>query len=204
MNNYEKHFEEELAILQSTLTEGDELVIKDFIPLIKQATDIFSKQGHSGSSAPFYANALANAIKDVLLFRPLSPITGDDSEWVCDHMEEGMCQNKRLSSVFKKKGGQAYYLDAIVWSGEEEHDRFTGTVSGISSRQYVKFPFIPKTFYVDVVKIYWNEEGKPPAEVDCHEEDWKEGKRYYQYSIKDHAQLEEVFAYYDKYEQTNR
>lgn len=196
MNNYQKHFEEELAILQS---QHKDLVIEDFIDLIKQATVIFEKQGHSGSSAPFYANVLANTIKDVLLFRPLSPITGEDSEWVCDHMEEGMCQNKRLSSIFKKKDGRAYYLDAIVWRGEEEGDVFTGTVGDISSRQYIKsFPFTPKTFYVDVVKQYF--EGKPEDTEPYHEEKAEDGSvRYYKYVINNRAQIEEVFAYYDNF-----
>lgn len=196
MNNYQKHFEEELAILQS---QHKELVIEDFIDLIKQATVIFEKQGHSGSSAPFYANVLANTIKDVLLFRPLSPITGEDSEWVCDHMEEGVCQNKRLSSIFKKKDGRAYYLDAIVWRGEEEGDVFTGTVGDISSRQYIKsFPFTPKTFYVDVVKQYF--EGKPEDIEPYYEEKAEDGSvRYYKYVINNRAQIEEVFAYYDNF-----
>jgi hypothetical protein len=174
MNNYLKHFRKELAILRASLADGDNLVIEDFIKDIESITEKFSKQGHSGASAPCYAGTLCSAIRKVLAFEPLSPITGDESEW--NHIGEVDYQNNRLGSVFKEgKQGAPYYLDAIIWSGEDEYDTFTGTVDGIASRQYIKLPFTPKKFYIDVVR---DEAGE--------------------YHIKDRTQLNEVFTYYDK------
>ncbi len=199
MNNYKKHFERELKIMEANLKEGNNLAIKDFIPDIISITEKFSGQGHSGGSAPFYAGALSSAIKNVLLFNPLSPLTGEDSEWNNDISNDDHYQNNRLSSVFKEgKDGQAYYLDAIVWSGEDEHDTFTGGVEELQSRQYIKsFPFVKKTFYINVKKEYYD--GKPAETKPYYEEDHKDGtKAYYQYVIKNRKQLDEVFNYYDK------
>lgn len=195
MSNYKKHFERELKILNDNLEEGDSLVIKDFIPLIEQALDVFSEQGHSGGSAPFYANALGDTIKKVMLFEPLSPITGDDDEWGENNMDGKTLQNKRLSSVFKEgKDGKPYYIDAIVFKGQNDCC-FTGSSielkdgSTISSRQFIKLPFTPKTFYIDVIETEW---------ADKDETVEKEGGGWWTSVVKDEKQLNEVFEYYDK------
>lgn len=179
-SNYEKRFDIELEILRKQNKDEGTLLIEDFIPVIRRAIRVFSRQGHSGGSAPYYAEALSNTLKNVLLFKPLSQVTGHESEW-SDDTGEGVFQNKRVSALFKDNKG-AYYLDAIIWSGEEEWDTFSGTVEDIKSRQYVKFPFTPKTFYIDVIR----------TKVD----DDSVGDRSYIYSIKDKKQLEEVFKYY--------
>lgn len=202
--SYKKHFERELTILRSSVEkpkeEGGELLINDFIPEIRMIIDKFAKQGHSGSSAPFYAGALSRTIKNTLLFKPLSPITGEEDEWndTGETLNKGekneMYQNKRLSAVFKDgKEGKPYYLNAIVWQGEEEYDTFTGHVEGISSKQYIKLPFQPKTFYIDVVKDF-DINKYPENEV----VEGRDGK--YVYRLKDKNQLKEVFEYYDRYE----
>ena len=176
MSNYKKHFDRELKIMKDNLKKGDSLAIKDFIPDIESIIEKFSKQGHSGGSAPFYAGALSSVIKKTLLFHPLSPLAGKDDEWNNDISQDDTCQNNRERAVFKKgKNGRAYFLNAIVWVGEDRGNAFTGSVEGIDSRQFIKsFPFTPKTFYVDVVR------GEPD------------------YVIKNKKQLEEVFRYYSK------
>lgn len=137
---------------------------------VLELLEVFSKQGHSGMSAPF----AIGYFEKLAMFKPLAGITGEDSEWnYCD----GTYQNNRLSSVFKQqKNGRPYYLDAIVWKSQNGCT-FTGKVEDISSRQYIKsFPFTDKTFYIDVI------------------ESENETK------IKDRNQLKPVFEYYDKYE----
>ena len=52
-------------------------------------------------------------------------------------------------------------------------------VEGMQSRQYIKFPFYPKSFYIDVVR---DEQGN--------------------YTIKDREQLIPVFEYYEEYKPT--
>jgi hypothetical protein len=183
LNNYQRHFERELKILREGLEKGDRLIIEPFIPTIKRITELFSKEGHSGCSASFAAPALAETIKNVLLFKPLSPITGADDEWSNPGGE--IFQNNRLSSVFKQgKDGKPYYLDAIVWKSQNDCT-FTGSVfkaDGVRvfSRQYIKLPFKPKTFYIDVI------------EKEVAKDDWES-------YIKDEKQLEEVFEYYEEY-----
>jgi len=71
--------------------------------------ELFADQGHSGMSAP-YAVALFQTLAS---WKPLTPLTGDDSEW----MEVGpdVWQNKRASNVFKGEDGRAYWMDGIVF-----------------------------------------------------------------------------------------
>ena len=181
MNNYLKHFEAELKILKSTVGKGDRLLIEPYIPIIKKIIKVFGNQGHSGCSAPMEAGVLANTIKNVLAFKPLSPITGNDGEWTNVH--DAIYQNKRLSAVFKDgANGKPYYLDAVVWKNQTG-SCYTGQAlksdgTKILSRQYIKFPFVPKTFYVDVI------------EKEIAKGDWE-------FYIKDERQLEEALRYFE-------
>lgn len=55
----------------------------------------FAAQGHSGGSA-----AITLGVAERLLrFQPLTPLTGDDSEWM--EVDTGLWQSKRCPSVFK-------------------------------------------------------------------------------------------------------
>lgn len=142
---------------------------------VQDLLDVFHHHGHSGFSAQRTAYLFYTLIKDGIL----TPLSGNDDEWndVSDINGSIMFQNNRKSDVFKDgKEGRAYYLDAIVWKGQDRGDTFTGKVENVWSRQYVKFPFVPKTFYVDVIR---DEKGN--------------------YTIKDKAQLNNVFEYYDEY-----
>ena len=140
---------------------------------VMELMEVFVKQRHSGASAAL----TISVFKTVAGFKPLIPLTGKNEEWIDIAEEEGetLYQNKRLSSVFKKgKKGRPYYLDAIVFQ-IENGESFSGTVENVESRQYIKsFPFIPKTFYIDVISSGDD------------------------YVIKDKTQLSEVWRYYKK------
>ncbi len=201
MSNTKSHAERELDILIKTTPDA---IIRHFVPEIIALCEAFGNSGQSGGSAPYTAGALSQAVKKLCLFETIAPLTGEDGEWndTGETLNKGekneQYQNKRLSSVFKDgKDGQAYYIDAVVFSGEEEYDTFTGGVGEVNSRQYIKsFPFTPKRFYIDVVKEYYD--GKPDETKDYYEEERHGRKVYYKYVIKDSKQLEEVYAYYDK------
>ncbi len=81
------------------------------------------------------------------------------------------------------KDGNAYFTDAIIFLGESDKETFRGVIDGISSSQYVSFPFVPRTFYVDVKRdlIDTNKEYKNELDI---------------YSIKDKEQLKEIWEYY--------
>ncbi|WP_128547223.1 hypothetical protein [Larkinella soli] len=183
-----KFAEKELSILIASSDDpGNRPLIEEFIPEILALCEKFGLSGQSGGSAPYAAGAIADAIRKLCLFQPLCPITGMDEEWfnVTDLGSEGqLFQNCRLSSVFKKLNGKAYYLDAIVWKTQTgstwSGSAFLPGGTKIMSRQFIKqFPFTPKTFYIDVI------------EEEIAKDDWK-------FTIIDEKQLEEVFSYYQK------
>jgi hypothetical protein len=99
-----------------------------------------------------------------------------------------------------------------VWKGDTEGESgtdwetFSGTVAGITSRQFIKgFPFIPKTFYIDVTREYLpaDHTEEPFYEFDYYDQKIYEAtgvrewvKEKYRYKIKDPKQLEKVWKYY--------
>lgn len=142
MSNLLSHAETELEIAQLLAPDSvyDGMIGKSVQELMK----VFSGQGHSEASA----HMTVEVFSQLALFKPLQPITGHDAEWV--EVEGGLFQNTRCSAVFKRDE-KSYFLDAIIWRGENG-GAFNGTVDGVTSRQYITFPFTPKTFYVDIDK----------------------------------------------------
>lgn len=111
--------------------------------------NVFSEQGHSGSSAPY----AVNVFKKLAMWEPIAPLTGEDWEWV-DH-GDGLFQNKRCGAVFKDTkqfGGQAYHIDAkVFWEwGMFEGEAHKNHYTSFDSRQPIVFPYTPKTEYVFV------------------------------------------------------
>lgn len=103
----------------------------------------FAEEGHSGFSASYALSIL----QKVLAFEPLTPLTGDDSEWI-DRAEmsgEPHWQNKRCSRVFKEADGSCYDINGRVFR-EPNGSCYTSR----DSRVAVTFPYTPKTEYVDV------------------------------------------------------
>ena len=213
MTNTQSHAQVEFDILHKTTPDAVVLEFKDEILALCEK---FGMSGQSGASAPYTASIISSAVNKLCMQQSIAPITGDDSEWGPTFDNDATVQNKRCYALFKEPDGQCYYLDAIVWCADtpgesgSTWDNFSGTVEGITSRQYIKgFPFEPKTFYIDVTR-----ELLPP---DWTEEPFYQGKDYYiaeefavtgvknwiqgdkyRYVIKDMKQLDEVFEYYQK------
>lgn len=155
--------------------------------VVKELVDKFTSQD--------YGNAIQRKIaQDIFITlakqQPILPIMNVDMEWgEPTFSDDDTFQNKRLSSVFKKgEDGRPYYLDSIVWKNQNGscwggtalfHIPGTEEVERIGPSHYIKVPFEPRTFYIDVIE----EEVTP--------DDWE-------FHIKDPLQLEEVFEYYDK------
>lgn len=197
-SNTYRFAESELSILSKSAVDPDNRpIIEPFKKEILELCDRFGKSGQSGGSAPLTAIAITQAIKKLLLQESICPIMGIDEEWnfVRDVSEddEMMYQNKRCSALFKGKSGKCWYLDAIVKKVVQTGHCFSGSfwlsredyLSGDKSKkiccpQYVKsFPFIPKTFYIDVI------------EEEMAKDDWE-------MYLKNPKQLEKVWKYYDK------
>lgn len=192
----------EFEILEQTVPDA---LILPFKKEILDLCEAFYQSGQSGGSAPYTASAISQVVHSLMLHHPITGITGDDEEWnnVSDINDgESMYQNRRCSAVFKSDTEPAYYLDAIIWQGEEDWDTFIGRVyldesftELVQSRQTVKFPFKPKSFYINVRRI--------PVDKSIAEE---KGLHYIENSpddcyltvIKDPKQMDGVFEYYTR------
>lgn len=203
MTNIQKFAKRELDILAATVPDA---IITPFAKEILALCVKFGKSGQSGGSAPYTATAISKAVKKLLLQEPICDVTGHESEWVdVSEMGDGsiLYQNNRCSALFKDgTESKAHYLDAIVWKGVEEYDTFTGRVyiddkdfELIGSGQFVKFPFKPKTFYIDVIRVPISKE--EAEQRDLHYIEDSLGECYYTI-LKDPKQLDKVFEYYDK------
>lgn len=109
---------------------------------VMKMIDLFAKENHSGASA-----AMAVSLFSMLArFEPLTPLTGDDSEWTEVGERDGkpVFQNKRCSRVFKT-GDRAYDIEAVIFR-EPSGACFTSR----DSRRDVAFPYTPSREYVDV------------------------------------------------------
>lgn len=100
----------------------------------------FADEGHSGMSA----SIAVSLFREVAMFKPLTPLTGDDDEW--NEVGDGVFQNKRCSHVFKKND-QAYDIEGRIF---REPDGVCYTSR--DSRVDINFPYTPTREYVDVPK----------------------------------------------------
>lgn len=139
MSNLIKHAKKELDLIynEEALKEPYNKSVYD---CIMKLVKVFAKQGHSNFSAGYVReafNKLAN-------YETLLPLTGEDNEWTeITNSPDLKYQNKRNSAVFKDSDEKAYFIDAVVWKDK------SGGYTNRESRMYVKFPCMPKTFYVD-------------------------------------------------------
>ena len=106
---------------------------------LMELCEVFSKQDHSGMSA----NIVASLFKRLTEWMPISPLTGEEDEWieVCTEVY----QNKRCPSVFKEgKTGKAYQNDYYIFIDDKGR-----TYTSRDSRKYInKFPYMPDHKFV--------------------------------------------------------
>lgn len=133
MSNLRKHAEIELAAAKAGETLYGALLPESVLELI----DVFAKQGHSGMSG----NICLQLFEKVARFEPLSPLTGEDSEW--SEVSPGIFQNRRCPHVFRENG-QAYDGEGRIF-----RDPDGACFTNRDSRVPVTFPYWPKSEYVD-------------------------------------------------------
>ena len=140
MSNLLDHARKELAISGIGNTNSQDeynLLIHD---AVIEIIHLFSKQGHSGMSA----GIVTSIVEKLMKFQPLSPLTGEDSEW--NHIGKNLYQNNRCSHVFKENE-KAYDIHGKVFVNQHGVS-FTSS----DSRVPVVFPYTPKTEYINVVE----------------------------------------------------
>lgn len=139
MSLLRQHAETELALLGGHQDEMQRLMNQHVLAIV----DLFSRQGHSGFSASYAISVL----EKLLRYEPLTPLTGDDSEWEevgQAHGGDKRCwQNKRCSHVFRDVTG-AYDSEGRIFR-EQDGSCFQNR----ESRVYITFPYTPKREYVE-------------------------------------------------------
>lgn len=179
MSNLVDHAKKELEI--AGLFDKDSDYNGMFADAVIELIEVFSKQGHSGFSSSIVSGLFYKLSK----FQTITPLTGEDNEWTEVNKEitngREILQNNRNGSVFKDgKDGTPYCVDAIVWRTQSGFTFTGGGVDNIGSAHNIKsFPFLPKTFYIDIIE-------EKVAEDDII------------YYIKNKEDLNEVWEYYDK------
>lgn len=192
-SNTLKKAEVELAILMETTPDA---VLRDFIPEIKRLVNKYGNSGQSGGSAEYYAQAISRAVHDLCLQKIICPVTGHESEWMevdVDLGAKAVLQNKRCAGLFQEDFGKPYYVDAITFVSQEGM-AFSGSVQlkngkTISSSQFIKdYPFIPKTFEVNVISTEWEDQSEKKK---------KKGGGWWTHKVRNDKDLRPVMDYYD-------
>lgn len=115
--------------------EMQKLVTKEVLELI----EVFAKQGHSGFSAGY----VAGLFDQLVHWRPLTPLTGEDDEWDDVSMystdNSPSYQNKRCSRVFKEADGRVY--DIEYWYMKDPNG---STYTNKYCHQDIVFPYMPQ------------------------------------------------------------
>lgn len=152
MSNYKSHAMSEFRAagwVDENGTFNDEMQ-EAICNHVLKLLDVFSEEGHSGTSAP-YAIRLFTQLAS---FEPLVPLTGEDWEW--HEASEGVFQNKRCSHVFKQAdrfNGQAYDIEGRIffewYTDEESGERHKSYFTNAGSRVPVTFPYTPTREYVE-------------------------------------------------------
>ena len=124
LTHAEKEFE--LAGWKNDEKESMQEMVMDNI---RELLEVFSNQGHSGSSAPY----VLNLFNKLARFEIITPLTGNDDEW--SEVSEGLWQNKRDGRVFKDKDS-AWFIDGKCFSDDGGKTFWTS----LESRVPVIFP----------------------------------------------------------------
>jgi hypothetical protein len=150
MNNYQQHAMREFQYAGWCDENGkftDEMQ-EQICDGVMKLLELFDKEGHSGSSAPY----AINLFKTLARFEPIGPLTGADDEWVRhDYGDTPTYQNKRMGSVFKQAdrfNGQAYWIDGKVfweWYSApdiEDGKPFKSYYTSADSFVVIEFPWV--------------------------------------------------------------
>jgi len=146
-SNLVQHTKRELQFLLDNIDENEEgggpnkWAYDNIIELV----EVFSKQGHSGMSAPY----VLDIFNEVARYRIIGPLTGEDNEWgdissISDEEDATFFQNKRDSRVFKDHD-ECYFLDGTIFEDPLHPGNY---MTNSKSRHIIKsFPYTPKTIY---------------------------------------------------------
>ena len=132
-----KHVENEMALAWPESDEMQDTVKEN----LRELLSVFAAQEHSGFSALY----VLAAFEKLARFEPLTPLTGEDHEWV--EVGDNVFQNARCGEVFREgANGEAYWINGRVF-----REPNGCTYTGRDSRVPVAFPWLkPEPEIVDV------------------------------------------------------
>lgn len=183
-------FEKELSFYYEKVKahpDDDGLVcVEKYFPALRELFDKFDEAHHSGSTAYLEGGRLLSVIENILDYQTFLSIDNEE-EFLFNKKcfgKNNVLQSKRIHGVFKTTvdDSRPYYLHAAIFRENIEGSDFqpcfgASNILGISSSQYVRYPFYPKTFYIDV-KRYEKEDGSICYEI-MYENQVDELKKYY-------------------------
>ena len=88
---------------------------------------------HSGCSWSF----LLETFRRLASFKPLSPLTGDEDEWV--EVAENLEQNKRCPTVFRKNKNNGYAYDIVTFVYTRDNGKTWVIIP--SDQKFIEFPY---------------------------------------------------------------
>lgn len=98
MSNLINHMEREFRY--AGLLSGTDSAEEAIVSQLRQLVTVIASQNHSGSSLFGVLQLLDRLVN----LKPLTPLTGADSEWVAAEHDPAILQNVRCSTVFKIDG----------------------------------------------------------------------------------------------------
>ncbi len=151
--------------------------------------DLVNQFGAKKDTTYRHTEVLSNTIQYLLNGTPLTPVTGEKTEWeaIGNYYTNKRCDGLKKESI----KSPAYYDAAIIFKIENTNTVFTGNVEGLTSTQKVNFPFTPRSFYVEVYREQYDIR-KHGADAKVYQE----GQTSFTYFIKDKKQLKEIWEYY--------
>lgn len=106
------------------------------------------------------ASSVADLFWKLANLRNLTPLGDSPGDWAPDPGLDGTLRHRRCPDLVRADGGPAVYTralafrdrDGAVWSGRCWADR-DRTASVGSSLEVLSFPFMPRTFVLDAVRL---------------------------------------------------
>jgi len=129
----------------SRINDPEPSETKDYLnACLLDLMEIISQQRHT----PRSALELLSYMRRLVRFKPLTPLTGEESEWatVFDNKQ----QNRRCFSIFRLNGDNstAYDSEGVLFSDDDGQTWFTDVEK---SKIPVAFPYVPPNSPMHVV-----------------------------------------------------
>jgi hypothetical protein len=137
-------------IVKSAKESGDSSIVEPFIPEILELVYKFTQTGQSGMSAPYTARVISQTIEKLCLHKPLSPITGDESELLGWILSEGYVKWSPISNSKSTAGGVKRGVRCMI---AQSKDYFLQNIIDLLNRLDIRFKLHVNNSGVEVISL---------------------------------------------------